>query len=104
MFHYQVYRYRFKEGDFSQDSYIYGLSNMLFKKDIEVNGVLVQSHFVKRDPQAQQVTVKFPSFPGKVYPAMQGTLFYSGEGRIRKEKLQDKSGAAMRTPMKRASK
>jgi len=64
MFHYQVYRYWFKEGDFSQDSYIYGLSNMLFKKDIEVNGVLVQSHFVKRDPQAQQVTVKFPSFPG----------------------------------------
>merc|ERR1719295_1428267 len=63
LFKYEVYRYWFKEGDFSQASYIDGLSNMLFKKDIEVNGVRVENHFLRRDTETHRVSVKFPSFP-----------------------------------------
>ena len=37
---------------------------MLFKKDIEVNGVRVENHFLRRDTEAHRVSVKFPSFPG----------------------------------------
>jgi len=64
VFKYEVYRYWMKEGDFSRENYIEGVSNMLFKKDIEVNGHLVESQYLKKNEVSELITVQFPSFPG----------------------------------------